>query len=429
MMKKFGVKILLFVLVSNFYFSSCKKKDKEFPVINFISPSAKSQYKVLETIYFKAEISDNKKIESISISLLDKNSTTIVSSFEPKKFEKGTTNFQLSESIELSDKSIVSGEYRIKISVSDGELTSSKELIILIDELPKKREAILYFLKNTNNFSVFKIDSANSISQIASIDGLFLGAKSFASKQLIAAATNEPSQIAFYPYKSFSNPAIISSLDLLSAFAIGDSCVYFGNRAGYCRGLDDLTVQKINFISSVESYFPTLIFKGSTNLFCVQSSIFNQHILEVRNKFTGGLLKSKDLNFNPICISEKNNDKIILLKSENNQTQLIEYDFLNNTLSSIKDINESIIYLKNLNPNILLLMGNNKIFSYNYSTGFLGEYSNFGGVYQMEIDELNNQILLLKSGQLILSNKDSPTQNFIIPLPIGEGQVQIMYNK
>ena len=98
-------------------------------------------------------------------------------------------------------------------------------------------------------------------------------------------------------------------------------------------------------------------------------------------------------------------------------------------MSSIKDINENIIYLKNLNPNILLLMGNNKIFSYNYSTGFLGEYSNFGGVYQMEIDELNNQILLLKSGQLILTNKDSPTQNFIIPLPIGEGQVQIMYNK
>lgn len=74
-------------------------------------------------------------------------------------------------------------------------------------------------------------------------------------------------------------------------------------------------------------------------------------------------------------------------------------------------------------------MGSNKIFSYNYSTGFLGEYSNFGGVYQMEIDELNNQILLLRSGQLILTNKDSPTQNFIIPLPAGEGQVQIMYNK
>ena len=428
-MKKFGVKILLFVLMGNFYFLSCKKKDKEFPVINFVSPSSQSQYKVLETIYFKAEISDNKKIESISVSLLDKNSNIIVSSFEPKKFEKGTTNFQLLESIELSDKSIVSGEYRIKISASDGELTASKELKILIDELPKKREAILYFQKNTNNFSVFKIDSANSISQIASMDGLFLGAKSFSSKQLIATATNQPSQIAFYSYKSFSNPVIVSSLDLLSAFAIGDSCVYYGNRAGYSRGLDDLMVQKINFISSIESYFPTLIFESSSYLFCIQSTIFNPHILEVRNKITGGLLKSKDLSFKPICISEKNSEKIILLKSNNSQTQLIEYDFLNNTLSSIKDINESIIYLKNLNPNILLLMGSNKIFSYNYSTGFLGEYSNFGGVYQMEIDELNNQILLLRSGQLILTNKDSPSQNFIIPLPIGEGQVQIMYNK
>lgn len=241
-MKKFGVKILLFVLMGNFYFLSCKKKDKEFPVINFVSPSSQSQYKVLETIYFKAEISDNKKIESISVSLLDKNSNIIVSSFEPKKFEKGTTNFQLLESIELSDKSIISGEYRIKISASDGELTASKELKILIDELPKKREAILYFQKNTNNFSVFKIDSANSISQIASMDGLFLGAKSFSSKQLIATATNQPSQIAFYSYKSFSNPVIVSSLDLLSAFAIGDSCVYYANRAGYTRGLDELIV-------------------------------------------------------------------------------------------------------------------------------------------------------------------------------------------
>jgi hypothetical protein len=428
-MKKFGTSLLLIVFIFNFCLTSCKKKDKEFPKVNFISPSPQSQYKVLETIFFKAEISDNKSIESISISMLDMNSNIIVSSFSPKKFVKGSSTFQLSESIELIDKTISSGEYRIKITASDGELSTSKELKVLIDELPKKREAILFFLKNTNTFSVYKIDSTNSLLQIASLNGNFLGAKTFSSKKVVSVATNLPSQLAFYPFPSFSNPAIISSLELLSAFALGDSLVYFGNRAGYVWGLDNLATQKINFICSVESYFPNKIFESSSQVICVQSNNFNQYFLEVRNKITGGLLKTKDLSFNPVCIAQKNENKIILLKSFNNQSQLIEYDFANNTLSSIKDINENITFIKNLDANILLLMGNSKIYSYNYNSGFFGEYNNIGGIYQMEIDELNNQLLFLKNGQLILINKDSPSQNFIIPLPLGYGQVQIIYNK
>ena len=140
-------------------------------------------------------------------------------------------------------------------------------------------------------------------------------------------------------------------------------------------------------------------------------------------------MKAKDLSFLPIGISEKNSNKIILLKSNNGQTQLIEYDFLNNTLSSIKDINEEINYIKNIDSENLLLMSNSKIYSYNYASGFYAEYASIGGVYQMEIDEISNQILFLKNGQLILINKDSPAQNFIIPLPVGEGQLQLMYNK
>jgi hypothetical protein len=419
---------LCFIFITN-CFSYCKKKDKEFPVINFISPASQTQYKVLETIYFKAEVSDNEKIESITISLLDANSKIIVSAFKPKDFENGSSKFQLSESIELLDKTISSGEYRIKISVSDGELSTSKELKILVDELPKKREAILFFLKNTNSINVYKTDSTNLISQIATLNGVLLGAKTFSAKKLVAVATNQPSQIAYYPYASFSNPFVVSNLEILSASANGDSLIYYSDRAGYTRALNDSYSQKNNFISSVENYYPSKIFESSSFLFCVQSNNFNQHFLEVRNKITGGILKTKDLSFLPLAIEEKNNNRIILLKSIANQTQLIEYDFINNTLSSIKDINENINYIKNLDANNLLISGDSKIYSYNFSTGFLGDYLPIGGFYQIEIDELNNQIIALKNGQLVLINKDSPSQNFIIPLPMGNGQVQILYNK
>jgi len=148
----FNYSILLAGLIILFILSSSCKKEEEnkLPVITVISPLENSTYNVASKIPVEAEIEDDKLIESISVVLVDENLKPVMDS---KSYFPNSKSFSLLDDYHISDLSLNSGDYYMKIRANDEQSFKNEYIQIYIEGIPRFLDKVIV-LTTAGNISI-----------------------------------------------------------------------------------------------------------------------------------------------------------------------------------------------------------------------------------------------------------------------------------
>ena len=153
-------KVLLTITVSILLFSCNKDNDDESPQIEVSQPNNLSSYNIYDNIIVKAEISDNKNIEKVSIELLNSNLQRELS----KEFSNINENtYSLSDGFYLDDIRLESGNYFIKVKAFDGVNESSDFTEIYIQSVPKELLNLVLFNETGAVTYASLVDVSNNV--------------------------------------------------------------------------------------------------------------------------------------------------------------------------------------------------------------------------------------------------------------------------
>ena len=281
------------IILIVFLFSCSKDKDETKPSISIIAPTHLQQINGIDTVKVTATISDDRNIERVSVSLKDGNGIPIASTVTKTP---NTDNYTLNISYFIDNIHLVSGQYPLTVSASDGENTSTSSVTINLNETPKSRTG-LFVISNTGSTSdIYYLDNTYNGSFYKSISGDYLGsAVNSYDQQLIhasggtVAGTNIKSIDLTSSLNAWNIPIINSPpIPFYTSFLYENESIYLGKRNGGIQGFNN---------------------NGASNYNAVVIPNFHvKHILQHDNKIITeqGMLSGSSVNLIPYWLASGN---------------------------------------------------------------------------------------------------------------------------
>ncbi len=167
-------RIFLLVLLSSLLAASCRKtEDAEFPVIVVTAPLPGSVYENGDTIRFRAEFSDNVRLSSVELSLVDPDNKPMLSNLSIVP-DKSPFTFQ-GEYI-INDPLLPGGTFQLRFRASDGVNVTNHFIEIQVHELSRQ---LLYPLlvthPSTGIWSVYRLKTDDTWTEIFTQTGDYGG--------------------------------------------------------------------------------------------------------------------------------------------------------------------------------------------------------------------------------------------------------------
>ena len=370
---KYTYYLLFFLLLM----MSCKKeKDEEYPSITITSPSAQSSYDVFESVNIKATITDNRNIEKITVRIVDNNG---LSAAAPKTLTPGGTSYNLDINLLLNDIYTPTGQYLVKVTVSDGTNEKTVFLEIHINEVPKQLKKIIIVRTpaagiieldslDGNNFTNFYTTASDYLaSDISSylqtiyLCGKFTGdmkaidANNFYLNYSVPVGNN-----GSLPYFNNMHYSDISKLNFVS----------FG--LGYLNGYNKngTIAQNFNFTAP---FIPGKMLETQQHIFCEQiNTTGGNHKLSMHYKTSGTVEQSASTNIRWNNILEKDINTLVLAGNVALQGEIRIYNLSSNSFFEPVNIPSGTIYdMVQADANTYLIAHASGILKYTYSNSSL----------------------------------------------------------
>ena len=153
-MKLSGI-FMIFLFMS---FISCDKEDVLPPILVVNTPLALSNFNVLEYISVQGSASDETNIEYVELKLLNND---LVSVSNQIVLNSNELNFNFNANILIDDIHLSSGNYFLKVAVSDGKNVTSSYVEILLSAVPLVLKKTYVVSSNINSFNLYEIDGAS----------------------------------------------------------------------------------------------------------------------------------------------------------------------------------------------------------------------------------------------------------------------------
>lgn len=396
-MRLFNIAFILTVFVT--ILISCKKDkgDPNPPVVVFYAPNEGQHYNVGDTILVDFDVSDDKAINSVVVSFVDENLTSVLPQ-TPLQLFKGVTRYQVP--IALSDVHLESGDYYIKVYATDGY--NFKNFF--------RKVSLTALLDNTLGY-YFVCDNSSNQKTIFFSDTLF----------------------AVSLFKNMSGDygdALINSYNQTIAYCgayTGDlQCMHLANGA---------VKWSVPYFSGINSYFKKLhkyknityvsLYSGAINgyntdgakVFGAQlnSLFYPDNILRMGNYVlieaieiagstrkivmhsasTSGGIQEATLNEKVIAMYEKDSNNVYVLGNYNGQGSLKIYELSSNGFWSPKALPSGAITATVAvdKKTLLIAMDNGSIYKYDYSSNSLFLHINARAT-TMDFDRENQMVMV-----------------------------------
>ena len=114
-------------------FVSCDKEDAIAPIVVVNTPLALSNFNVLDYITIQGNASDETNIEWVEIKLLNND---LVSVADQIVLYSNDLDFDFSANLLINDIHLNSGNYYLKIAVSDGSNVTTSYVELLLSAVP-----------------------------------------------------------------------------------------------------------------------------------------------------------------------------------------------------------------------------------------------------------------------------------------------------
>lgn len=416
----FMKKTLLVFLFFNLLLLACKSdEDEVLPVISISQPSENQTFNVLDTILIVAKVSDETKLESITVFLADLDFKPIMKAYTiPVK-----ANAQdIAVEYELDDHLLPGGNYNIAIEASDGYNVKHKYQTIHINGIEKKLLHVLFAgesrgnwdcismddsgniaIKNTYNFDFQYFNFISPYNQLLVYNPLLkeLVSTDFTSgvKNWTIGLDNIPGEPALTYSKFLNNLLFVSTFQ-------GKTHQY--NYQG--------TKKKTVILN--DGYYISFIDKVGDFYVSIEKSRSNaKPRLSVYYASTFALKQSYVLDFEAKEYVELNQDEIIVIGNNANKGKVSTYTLSSNSLKTFVQTQFSpALQIEKFNSNFFYVSDSTSVYLYQYNP--LSFYKQLIDVYPIDIyvDKDLQRLYVLTKNQLITYDKLSSNPASIITL-------------
>ena len=425
-------KVLLTITVSILLFSCNKDNDDESPQIEVSQPNNLSSYNIYDNIIVKAEISDNKNIEKVSIELLNSNLQRELS----KEFSNINENtYSLSDGFYLDDIRLESGNYFIKVKAFDGVNESSDFTEIYIQSVPKELLNLVLFKETGAVTYASLVDVSNNVeSNLFSWNSDLTDAEVDSYNQRIILGGKQEKDVSIYDM-------VENTIDWNLNFGVSNydyvNDIFIDDANSFYATLGNSELRKFNYLgvnqliaNSGTGNRDFNVFVDSDYIYCFSKS--NSGLSKSFRKYynsTGILETSINTTLDNVQIINGPNDKLLVVGENSGNAELNLLDKNDLSYWSPHSLpNESLVKLVQVSEGnyILALSGGLYIYQYNNNSLFTGPSVS---VTDMELDKVNNRLYVLESNQIIVYDASLNLLQTIGLSSSGYDKIRLHYNK
>ena len=409
---------------------SCRKeKDTISPKGKILAPYEFSFFQLPTTLTIQCEASDETKLESIRLQIIDPNGITIAS----QQFDPQSTTVSFQRNFILSDPYLPSGDYLIKLTVSDGNNTPSTFRTIRIGETPLSVEKVWITQKE------------NSGSRLAHLSGSVIVPDYLSTRDICQLELSAREQLLLLR----STTGTLEGLEINGTqqrFDLNSGNfrhVHFDRSKSYFwAGEQSLELRKFNRNGSVsETYglFPNgylttvpvsrLVEEEHYLLLMGKSGNSNNHSITVVDLSTMNSLPAQATGMSVIHAGEYNSTSIVLFGNSGTDLQISQLQLPSMAITSLQTVSNSKIFEVVSRDNDLYFMGTTTgVLVSQRSTNAL---LNLAGGSTVSLDwDPTNDVVYRASGN-VLEKFAFPSGNLLSSYPATDSvkQVRILFNR
>lgn len=400
--------ILLLFSIFLIIISGCKKteEDQTSPVIECSSPIPNQQFKVGDTIWVSATISDDENIESIKVSLYDadKNCEMIHSVV----YRDNGKEKQIACEMVLDNAGMDNGTYYLGITASDGVNSKNYYVPVSVNGLPRKLWGILYVCTpTTNSVEVRRIDTLMQDSILVSLSGDFSSSElsSKYQKLFIAGAQTGNLQAIDLPGKTISWSVINQSNNGLPWFYglyFSNNFLYAATQDGFISGY---TANGMRIkVYTLPTSWHGVEFIEAGGRFIAQVEDVATRYPQIAQFYSGSasFISQREVQFKAVKFYPYNSDKILTFANLDGVGRIYEFNFLPHSFNEVAEIpNQQIIDVVQLSAEKYLVLTNQQVYVYDHSQSIgLMTLNAASGGKQLLYDTISNCYFVVKSLQI-----------------------------
>jgi hypothetical protein len=395
---------------------ACKKDRDEYgPKVAFHAPFDSQNFMVNANIAVSADITDETKITSVSVTLVDGNHIPVHASISVPVTSPSMT---LNMSYPLDNIHLESGMYSLMITASDGKNDSHTYQPITITAVPRALKKI-FVATSTSAFhtSLYMIDSTFSgMNFYNTYTGDFMGTSASSYYQQVYLCGNYTG--------NFTGISLANNAVRFSFVPAATGSPYFTGYYG-----EDKKTYVSRFDETVKGYDNAggIIYSGTANAgYYIRKMTMNSGYLVAEEKSktstgkiivsffsTGSPEQQAAISQDVVAFCEKDDHQVFVFGNDAGQAVLQLYDRMNNTVRNP--------YGYALPPGALLsavkidqdtyLFGhsNGNIYKYQYLSGSITTYLSGYTALQLKYDQLNDNVYIGEANLLTAVDYQSKT--------------------
>lgn len=309
----------LFIIFITIILWSCKKEDGTPPRILFTN-NFQSTYNYGEAIQFALEASDNETLESITVKIYNLNNQPVLT---PITVSPGSASYQYDGEIAIDDIHLISGQYYIQATASDGHNEAIQLKTFQINEAPKELLQIVGLNQNgSNSLSFLKLENSTWSSLFnLPLEYFFCQFDNYDQRLLIAGNTSDGmSSVRLEDGAITGN----SATPFANSNSIWNDATWHINSRTFWTACKDGSIRAYNSQASVVNQFsiigndvPKQIAVTNDYVVVYNSNLSNtQHRLDVYHKASGNIVHSTSLASAVQQMETLSNDEIWLYQEQ-----------------------------------------------------------------------------------------------------------------
>jgi hypothetical protein len=362
--------ISLFLLSFLMLWSCSKDKDDIKPTVVINSPGHLFQVDGIDTIQVLASISDDRNIESVTVSVRNENDINVLANVSNKP---NTKNYELNISYFFDNLQMEGGTYQLSVRAFDGENTTSEYVTILYNETPREREGVFVVSNTTSVTSFYLMDNNFNATFYNSVQGDHLRTVVDSYNQQLIHSSNQPGNLSTIDLTTGTLGWNVSPNPQphYTGFYTFDQNLFLGKRDGGIQGFDKNG--NPNFYTSIEnvgSYTESMHIHNDQYLVSEERSLStSQAYLAFYFMASGAHDEQTTLNSDIKGIYSKNNSLILLANNSSLVGEVLIFDFVTSVINTafsvnIEEIEDCIevslgVYLVAEDGNLTIINANN----------------------------------------------------------------------
>lgn len=415
---------------------SCKKDvDERGPEIKFNTPIENQTFNVYDYVTVNATVTDDVKISSVAVSLLDVNQNyahvTLPVSVSSPAMTMNMAYF-------LDNIHLETGFYYIKISASDGTNDAHKFQKIYLVAVPKALTNI-YVVSNTGSAqtNLSTIDASfSTIIPYHSFSGDYLASSVSSYDQQAYMCGNYTGNFTGHVLAFNSPKFIISPVPSSNPYFTG---YYNNDRETYIAKYDG-NIKGYNYVGSLiynatalSGYYAQHICFNDGQLIAEEKEVFTATKKLVTYFSTGSIEKNCALTQDVVAFCEMNSSNVFVFGNVSGQATIELFDRVNNNLWSPYPFalaSGSLLSALKLDSDTYLLgHSNGTIYKYQYSLNSVTSYITGYTAVKLKLDDLQDKLYVAEANRvttfdlstLAIVNTVNSTENIL--------DIHLLYNR